>query len=182
VNQPQQDPAPQDNTGGENAAAAGAAELQRLKEERDQLQDQLNRTLADVQNMRRRQRLEVEEARRRSLEGLAGELLPVLDNFALALQSITQSNGQDPKVIAEGIRMVQVLLQAALEKHGFREIAAASATFDPGMHEAVAVEPRSDVPPNQVLEVLQSGYMLGDRVLRFSRVRVSSAPSDNTNK
>ena len=50
------------------------------------------------------------------------------------------------------------------------------------MHEAVAVEPRSDVPPNQVLEVLQSGYMLGDRVLRFSRVRVSSAPSDNTNK
>ena len=110
MNQPQQDPAPQDNTGGENAAAAGAAELQRLKEERDQLQEQLNRTLADVQNMRRRQRLEVEEARRRSLEGLAGELLPVLDNFALALQSITQSNGQDPKVIAEGIRMVQVLL------------------------------------------------------------------------
>ena len=178
MNEPQQDPTSKEPAGGEPAADHGI-EMQKLREERDQLQDQLNRTLADVQNMRRRQRLEVEEARKRSLEGLAGELLPVLDNFALALQSITQSNGQDPKVIAEGIRMVHMLLQAALEKHGLREIAAANTPFDPGVHEAVAVEPRTDVGPNQVLEVLQPGYMLGDRVLRFSRVRVSSAPTGN---
>ncbi len=178
MNEPHQDPAAKEAAGGESPADNGN-ELQKLREERDQLQDQLNRTLADVQNMRRRQRLEIEEARKRSLEGLAGELLPVLDNFALALQSITQSNGQDPKVIADGIRMVQMLLQAALEKHGLREIAAANSSFDPGLHEAVAVEPRTDVDPNQVLEVLQAGYMLGERVLRFSRVRVSSAPNQD---
>lgn len=178
MNESQQDPTAKPSAGGESPAD-NDNELQKLREEREQLQDQLNRTLADVQNMRRRQRLEIEEARRRSLEALAGELLPVLDNFALALQSITQSNGQDPKVIADGIRMVQMLLQAALEKHGLREIASTNSTFDPGLHEAVAVEARTDVGPNQVLEVLQPGYMLGDRVLRFSRVRVSSAPADN---
>lgn len=178
MNESQHDPSAKEAAGGESPADNGT-ELQKLREERDQLQEQLNRTLADVQNMRRRQRLEVEEARKRSLEGLAGELLPVLDNFALALHSITQSNGQDPKVIADGIRMVQMLLQAALEKHGLREIAAANSAFDPALHEAVAVEPRADVGPNHVLEVLQPGYMLGDRVLRFSRVRVSSAPTTN---
>ncbi len=178
MNEPQQDPTAKDPAGPETPADQGT-ELQKLREERDQLQDQLSRTLADVQNMRRRQRLEVEEARKRSLEGLAGELLPVLDNFALALHSMTQNHGQDPKVVADGIRMVQVLLQAALEKHGLREIAAVNCTFDPSLHEAVAVEPRQDVAPNHVLDVLQAGYMLGDRVLRFSRVRVSSAPTGN---
>lgn len=151
---------------------ASTQELSRLKDERDQLEGQLQRTLADTANMRRRQKQEMDDARRRVLEGLTQELLPVLDSFSMALQAYDQQGG-DPKALIDGVRLVRTLLSGALERHGLQEIPAEGLQFDPSRHEAVAVEPTASLPEGQVLRVLQTGYLLGDRIVRHSRVIVA---------
>ena len=147
-------------------------EFARLKDERDQLETQLQRTLADTANMRRRQKQELDDGKRRVVEGLTQELLPVLDSFTMALQAYDGSTG-DPKALIDGIRMVRTLLTGALERHGLQEIPAMGLPFDPARHEAVAVEPTNEVPEGHVLRVLQTGYQLADRVVRHSRVVVA---------
>lgn len=156
-------------------------EVTRLREERDQLEQKLQRAMADTQNMRRRQLKEMEDGRRRVLEGLTQELLPVLDTFALALQAYdgTAADGGaadkagDTGALVEGVRMVQTLLTGALERHGLQEIPAIGQPFDPARHEALGVEPNGDVPENQILRVVQTGYTLGEHVVRHSKVIVA---------
>ena len=164
------------------------AEIVKLRDERDQLELQLQRALADTQNIRRRQQQEMADSRRRVLEGLTQELLPVLDSFALALHAYDKDaethedvaerggrhhTGQHIAALVDGVRMVQTLLAGALERHGLQEIAAAGKPFDPARHEAVAVEPTDAVPPNHVVRVLQAGYLLGEHVVRHSKVIVA---------
>lgn len=156
-------------------------ELARLREERDLLEVQLQRTLADTANMRRRQKQELDDGRRRVVEGLTQELLPVLDSFALALQAYDTSGG-DGKALVEGIRLVRTLLSAALERHGLQEIPALGLPFDPARHEAVAVEPTAEAAPGTVVRVLQTGYVLGDRVVRHSRVAVAGPRDPETDR
>ncbi|MBK8100430.1 MAG: nucleotide exchange factor GrpE [Planctomycetes bacterium] len=152
-------------------------ELARLKEERDQLEFQLKRTLADADNMRRRARQELEDGRRRVLEGIAQELLPVLDSFKAALQIWDDQGGRgDAAGVVEGVRMVRVLLSGALERHGLQEMAGAGVPFDPLRHEAVGTEPTPGIPAGQVLRVLQTGYQIGDKVIRHAKVIVTAAP------
>jgi molecular chaperone GrpE len=152
-------------------------ELVRLKDERDQLEVQLQRTLADTANMRRRQKQEMDDSKRRVLEGLTQELLPVLDTFGAALQAHDAPNGAaDPKALVEGVRLVRTMLSGALERHGLQEIRAEGLPFDPNLHEAVTVEPTNAVPEGHVVRVLQAGYLLGDRVVRHSRVTVAGSP------
>lgn len=151
-------------------------ELARLREERDHLDEQLKRTLADTANMRRRQHKEMEDARRRVLEGIAQELLPVLDNFGAALQACDDpSSKADPAALLEGVRLVRTLLSSVLERHGLQEIQALHQPFDPSRHEAVAVEPRADLPTGHVARVLQAGYLLGEHVIRHAKVIVTAA-------
>lgn len=154
-------------------------ELMRLKDERDQLEVQLQRTLADTANMRRRQKQEMDDSKRRVLEGLTQELLPVLDTFGAALQAYDAPHGPgaDPRSLVEGVRMVRTMLAGALERHGLQEIRAEGMPFDPKLHEAVTVEPTRDVPEGHVVRVLQAGYLLGDRVVRHSRVTVAGNPT-----
>jgi molecular chaperone GrpE len=161
------------------ATEGSAAELQTLRGERDQLEEQLRRTLADAANMRRRQQKEADDMRRRILEGMTQELLPVLDNFQLALQAWDgQTASKDPAALVQGVRMVQVLLRSALERHGLQEIDAKDQVFDPARHEAVIVENQAGVDPGRVLRVLMPGYLLTDRVLRHAKVVVSGKPSE----
>lgn len=162
------------------------AEVARLKEERDLLETKLQRTLADTANMRRRQKQELDDGRRRVIEGLTQELLPVLDSFNLALQTFDASGG-DGKALVDGIRLVRTLLSGVLERHGLQEIPAVGLPFDPARHEAVSLEPSTDVPAGNVIRVLQTGYSLGDRVVRHSRVVVAGpsgqdhpSPSDRS--
>jgi molecular chaperone GrpE len=155
-------------------------ELLRLKSERDQLEASLQRTLADLVNMRRRQKQEMEESRNRVLEGLTQELLPVLDSFTMALQA--HDSGTDAESLVEGVRLVRTLLSGALERHGLQEIQAEGKPFDPARHEAVAVEPTNTVPEGHVVRVLQVGYMLGDRVVRHSKVVVAGSAAPNPTK
>jgi molecular chaperone GrpE len=151
-------------------------EFARLKQERDQLEQKLQRALADTANIRRRQKQEMDESRHRTIEGLTHELLPVLDSFTFALQSNDGSN-PDPQAVLEGVRLVRTLLSGVLERHGLQEIPAEGLPFDPARHEAVAVEPDANTPEGHVVRVLQTGYVLGDRVVRHSRVVVAGKPN-----
>lgn len=191
-----QDPEPETRPAGETAPETGDPaeepvsefpahdqEMVRLRRENEQLEGKLQRAMADLQNFRKRQSREMQDMRTRTLEGLAAELLPVLDNFALAFDAHRQQSeiGQsDPnQALVEGLRMVQSLLSGALERHGVTEIPAQDCAFDPNRHEAVGVEPRQDVDPGVVVRVLQPGYALGERVIRPSRVMVSGPATDD---
>ena len=161
----------------EQAAAEPAtepnAELAALQQERAQLEDQLRRTLADAANMRRRAQKEAEDARRRIVEGFAQELLPVVDNFELALQANSTGAAPDVDALVQGITMVRTMLLSVLERHGLQEITALGHKFDPALHEAVAVEPTATVPAGQIVRVLMKGYLIADRVVRHARVVVA---------
>ena len=98
-------------------------ELQRLREERNHFEQQLQRQLADAANVRRRQRQEMDDQKRRVVEGLTQELLPALDSFAMALTAFDGGNS-DPQALVEGVRMTRMLLTSALERHGLAEIQA----------------------------------------------------------
>ena len=151
-------------------------EIVRLQKERDQFELQLQRTLADTANMRRRQQKEIEDGRRRVIEGMAQELLPALDTFTLALgayDSATQRGAAEDKALMDGVRMTRILLVGALERHGLTEIPAQGLPFDPLRHEAVSMEPAGEVPEGHVVRVLQTGYQIGDHVVRHSRVVVA---------
>lgn len=166
---------PQKTTNGKEPAVeipAPEQEMAKLREERNQLEQQLQRQLADAANIRRRARQEMDDQKRRVIEGLAQELLPALDSFGMALAAFDGGN-TDPKALIEGVRMTRMLLQSALERHGLQEIRATGVAFDPLKHEAVGMEPANGVAEGQVLRVLQAGYMIGDRVVRHSRVVVS---------
>ena len=148
-------------------------ELQKLRDERDQFEQQLQRVMADTANMRRRQQKEMDDSRRRVVEGMTQELLPVLDTFSLALDAYDQSGDTGSvKALVDGVRMVRTLLTGVLERHGLREIAA-EGPFDPARHEAVAVEPTASTPEGHVVRVLQTGYQLGEHVVRHSKVVVA---------
>jgi molecular chaperone GrpE len=151
--------------------------LRQLQAERDRLHDQLVRALADLQNARKRHQREIEDVRKRAVETLARELLPVLDNFHLALAAHeAQERGQGQRAthsMIEGLRMVQSLLAGALERHGVAEIESIGTRFDPSQHEAVGIDPGAAAEPGTVTQVLQRGYALGERVLRPSKVLVA---------
>lgn len=180
MNAPEEDPAAQrpGDEAEERTVEIPAQEKRylQLEEERDQLAHKLERTLADLANVRRRQRTELDDARRRALEGFAQELLPVLDNFRTALRVYDEKGGGDVRALVEGVRLVHTLLAGALERHGLQEIAAEGQPFDPARHEAVALEEASGTPAGVVLRVLQPGYALGDRVVRHAKVVVSGTP------
>jgi len=163
----------QDQHAAAQPATEPNAELAALQQERAQLEDQLRRTLADAANMRRRAQKEAEDARRRIVEGFAQELLPVVDNFELALQANAQAAAPDVEALVQGIAMVRTMLLSVLERHGLQEITALGRPFDPALHEAVAVEPTDAVPEGKIVRVLMKGYLIGDRVVRHARVVVA---------
>jgi molecular chaperone GrpE len=174
--------------GNETAAedsAPSEAELDpiaRLQVERDQLHNQLQRTLADLQNFRKRRVQEMGDARRGATEALVGELLPVLDNFHLATDYDADSGGGAANSIREGLLMVRSLLEGVFERHGVVEIPAAGAPFDPAVHEAVGIDPDPDAEEGVVTKIVQRGYTIDGKVLRPTRVMVGGAPQSATDE
>lgn len=170
---------------GEAGARQAAAESgdDDVAAERDRLREQLQRTMADLQNIRRRHLREMEEARHTAIEALAAELLPVLDNFQLALaaheagESAAQRSDTDAMI--EGLRMVRSLLQGALERHGLAEIPSLGQPFDPNVHDAVGMEKTAALAPGTVSRVVQQGYTLGSRVIRPAKVMVAERDGES---
>lgn len=136
------------------------------------------RTVADLENYRKRSLREKEEARRQANFGLVEDLLPVLDNFKLGLKSAEQHEGG--AVYAEGFRMILTQMESALKQNGLEEIKPDNAVFDPNFHEAVAHIPHDEIEDGHIVEVQRIGYKLHERLLRPAAVIISSGKPEQT--
>jgi molecular chaperone GrpE len=147
-------------------------ELEALRAENEELIDTLQRLQAEFDNYRKRAAREQESLVARAHERLVKELLPVVDDLERALVAAEQ---HEEAKLEEGVRLVHRSLADALEREGLAEIET-NGKFDPHVHEALLTQP-SEAEEGSVIEVLQKGYRLGDRVLRPSRV-VVAGPKD----
>ena len=146
--------------------------LAALEAERDEYLNDLKRVAAEFENYRKRVSRDQESLVARAHERLVKELLPVLDDLERALEAARDS---ETRSVEEGVRLVHRELKAALDREGLAEIET-NGVFDPHVHEALLSQP-SEAEEGSVLEVLQKGYKLGDRVLRPARV-VVAAPKE----
>ena len=148
-------------------------ELGALQAERDELFDRLQRLAAEFDNFRKRAAREQGEVLKRANERLVKELLPVLDDLGRALDAAEEHQEAQ---LEEGVRLVHRSLASLLEREGLAEIET-DGKFDPHVHEALLSQP-SDAEEGSVIEVVQKGYKLGDKVLRPARVVVAGAKSE----
>ncbi len=148
------------------------ASVAELEAERDEYLNDLQRVAADFENYRKRTARDQASLVARAHERLVSELLPILDDLERALEAASK---HEEAKLEEGVRLVHRSLQSALEREGLSEIDA-EGYFDPHRHEALLSQP-SDLDEGQVIQVLQKGYSLGDRVLRPARV-VIAAPRE----
>ena len=137
------------------------------------LRDQLLRTVAESENVRRRASRDVENAYKYANEKLLEDLLPILDSLEKALELPGQSD--DAKAVSEGIEISLRMFRETLERGGVAIVDPLGEPFDPSKHEALAMVPNEEVEPNSVIEVVQKGYLLNERVVRAARVIVSAA-------
>jgi molecular chaperone GrpE len=151
--------------------------IAKLELEKSELKDRLLRTLADIENMRRRTEREVADARSYAITRFAGDMLGVADNMARALAAISPEarEGADPtlKAVVEGAELTEREMLRALEKHGVRKIDPKGEKFDPNFHQAMFEIPDSTLANGTVAQVVQVGYSIGDRVLRPAMVGVA---------
>ena len=157
----------------ETEPADGAeARIAALKQEVDKAKDQALRAVADAQNARRRAEQEAEKARKFALERFVKELLPVVDTLEKALESMQEDASQ---VHREGVEMTLKMQLSALEKFGVKQLDPQGAAFDPQFHEAMTQVPNPHLEPNTVMDVLQKGYTLNERLVRPAMVVVSKS-------
>jgi molecular chaperone GrpE len=156
--------------------AGEAGEPGELAQQLEQTQDRLLRLQADFENFRRRALKERTEANQYGHENLVKDLLSTVDNLDRAIDHARKSGDGDLESLLQGVELVQRDLLAALAKHGVRPVEALGKVFDPAYHEAMAQAPDDAVDPNTVIEELQKGYMLRDRLMRAARVVVARAP------
>ncbi|MBM7554713.1 nucleotide exchange factor GrpE [Thalassobacillus pellis] len=147
------------------------SELEKLKQEKDELQNRLLRLQADYDNFRRRSLKERESDRKYKSQELVTELVPVLDNFERALK--VEVSGDSAKGFVDGMKMVYQQFKTALEKEGVEEIPAEGEEFDPHLHQAVMQVSDQSYESNVVIEEMQKGYRLKDRVIRPAMVKVN---------
>ena len=159
------------NAGAQAETTAGADELEALRQERDGLREQILREKAEFANYQKRTRAQADVDRQYAVTGIAGDLLEVIDNFDRALEAARSAGASS---IVEGLGMVERQLVAVLAKHGIVPIEALGKPFDPNMHEALMQQPSAEHPEGTVTSELARGWRIRDRVLRPSRVAVST--------
>ena len=152
-------------------ASGLAGELQKLKAERDSLLDRLARTQAEFENARRRAAKEQQDFRDYAAADAIKALLPVIDSFERALQLRSE-----PADFRNGVELIYKQLQDVLTKLGVRAIPAKGEPFDPRFHEAIEMVETNEAPDHHVLEELQRGYKVKDRLLRPAMVKVAKNP------
>jgi len=160
----------------DNGAAAAPPDTTALAKEVADLKDRLLRSLADMENLRRRTDSEVTDARTYGVTGLARDMVGVADNMRRALEAAGDAGiavDGPAKALLEGVELTERELLKVLEKHGVKRFDPHGAKFDPNLHQAIFEVPDANVPSGSVVQVVQSGYMIGDRVLRPAMVGVS---------
>ena len=169
--------------GGEQAGADQTAVndeafevLAKLQAENAELKDRLLRTLAEVENVRRRGERELNDARQYAIAKFAGDMLGVADNMERALASVpTEARESDEavKALMQGVELTEKEMLRSLEKHGVKKLDPKGERFDPNFHQAMFEVPDPSVPNGTVAQVVQVGYSIGTRVLRPAMVGVA---------
>ena len=155
---------------GEPVPEANDPVIDALRREVEENRDRYLRVAAEVDNLRKRSAREVELARKFGAERLAQAILPVRDSLDAGLAAAEKA-GQG--ALLEGVRATVRLLDEAFAAAGIREIDPKGQPFDPNKHEALSLLPAADMAPNTVIEVVQKGYELNDRLLRAAKVIVA---------
>ena len=153
----------------------GSVEM--LTREVAESRDKMLRTLAEMENLRKRTSREVADARTYGITGFARDVLEIADNLQRALDAVPAEAraAADPglKALIEGVELTERSLLNALEKHGVRKLDPVGERFDPNFHQAMFEVPDASVPAGTVVQVVQAGYMISERVLRPALVAVS---------
>jgi molecular chaperone GrpE len=153
------------------------AVIDALNAENSQMKDRVLRTLAEMENLRRRTEREVADAKTYGVTSFARDMLTVVDNLARALEHVSPEarTNADPQIrsVIEGVELTARDLEAALGRHGVRKLDPKGQKFDPNFHQAIFEAPDETVPAGTVSQVVQSGWTIGDRVLRPAMVGVS---------
>jgi molecular chaperone GrpE len=160
---------------GPPAKPATTVEAEHQKAESEKLKDRLLRALAECENVRRRGDRQASDARRSAIGEFAKEMLTVADNLHRAIEAAT-AGSEKPAVegsLVEGVRATERTLTKALEKFGVQRIRALGVAFDPQLHEAVQQSVDDEHPPGTIVQVVEDGYVLGDRLLRPTRAIVA---------
>jgi molecular chaperone GrpE len=187
VSEPPEEPAPVAGTArtSEEAAceeamdqlAGASAEVERLEFEKADLTDRLLRLAAEMDNLRRRSERDIADARKYAITRFAADMLVVGDNLRRTLDAVPAERRAavdgELQGLLEGVEMTQREMERLFEKHGITRIAAKGERFDPHRHQAMFEVPDPSAPAGTVVEVVQEGYAIGDRVLRAALVGVS---------
>ncbi|MBH5372674.1 nucleotide exchange factor GrpE [Bradyrhizobium glycinis] len=165
--------------------------VETLQKEAAEARDRMLRTLAEMENLRKRTAKEVADARLYGITGFARDVLEIADNLQRALDAVPAEAraAADPGLTAliEGVELTERSLLNALEKHGVKKLDPQGQKFDPNFHQAMFEVPDASVPSGTVVQVVQAGYTIGERVLRPALVGVAkggakAAPAANNNE
>ena len=169
----------------ENPHAAEFAVLEALKAEVETLKDQRLRALAEVENIRRRAEKEKTEASQYAVTKFARDMVGIADNFARALAACPPAlrDAADPQVkaVLDGVEATDRQLISTLERYGVKAVDTSEGKFDPNLHQAIAEVPGNGKPPGSIVDVVQSGFMIGERLLRPAMVTVARKESSPAN-
>lgn len=170
-----EDPAATQDQQAEFNPATLLKQLEEAQGEAREYWDKLVRNQAELENLRKRMKRDVEQAHKYALEKFAGELLPVRDSLEMGLDA---AQGEaDVNKIREGTELTLKMLIQAMSKHGVQEVDPEGERFDPERHQAMSMQENAELEPNTVMTVMQKGYVLNDRLLRPAMVIVSRAPA-----
>src|SRR3954463_4713140 len=158
----------------ENPHAAEFAVLQSLQAEIEILKDQRLRALAEAENIRRRAQKEKADASQYAVTKFARDMVGIADNFARALAAVPADIRAvaDPQVqaVLDGVEATDRQLIQTVERYGVKQIDISDGKFDPNLHQAIAEVPAAGKPPGSIVDVVQSGFMIGERLLRPAMV------------
>lgn len=152
-----------------DAEEARDDEIEALKDEVATAKEDVIRAQAEMANVRRRAEKDVENARRYSIEKIAKDILPIVDNLERALAAA----GDEKSAVTEGVELTLKSMLSTLEKHKIEAINPVGEPFDPDQHEAISMVPNPDMESNTVMDVVQKGYTLYGRVVRAAMVVVA---------
>jgi molecular chaperone GrpE len=150
-------------------------ELQKAQLEATEMKNRYLRSVADMENFRKRIAREKQDIIRNAAANIVESLIPVLDNMKLGLQAA--ENHPEAKDVTIGFKMVDDQLKSTLADQGLQELIPDGETFDPNFHECIAQQPSEEVEEDKIIQTVRAGYRLNDRLIRAANVIVSSGPA-----
>ncbi|MGZ0164539.1 MAG: nucleotide exchange factor GrpE [Planctomycetales bacterium] len=161
-----------------DSTRSGSSDLEAVQAERDQYIDKFQRSVAELENYRRRVQREAELSARYSTLPLIRELLPAMDNVSRTIQAAEQTGKIEDLI--QGLQMIVAQVDQVFVSHSAKPIVAVGETFDPNLHEALQQIPTDEHPPMTVLQELERGYIMHERVIRPTKVIVACALPEET--